>query len=81
MSWRPTEVDIVWSENLIRVMKQGAVWSTTDGQSMYKFDHENKKLITIKNNNAGLHSRIQIIFRKLGWSVDDNAASLDPERN
>jgi hypothetical protein len=62
-------------------MKQGGIWSTKDGLSTYKFDHKNKTLVTILNNNPELHERIQIIFSMLGWSVDDGAPLLDPERN
>jgi len=81
MPWKPTEFDIIWSENLIRIMKQDGTWATKDGLSAYKFDHKHKTLITIMNANPELHERIQIIFKQLGWSVDDNSMALDPERN
>jgi hypothetical protein len=81
MAWKPTKFDITWSENLIRVMKQDGVWSTKDGLSVYKFDHKNKTLIAVLRHNSELHERIQIVFSKLGWSVDDSAPPFDPERN
>jgi hypothetical protein len=67
--WKPAPTDVAWSENLIRITKQGAIWFTSDAQSGYRFDHKNKTLITIKNNNPELHHRIQVIFNQLGWVV------------
>ena len=81
MTWKPTEIDITWSESLIRVIRQDGTWSTKDGRSVYRFDHKNKNLTTIKNDNPDLHERVRIVFGYLGWSVDGSGPPLDPERN
>jgi hypothetical protein len=79
--WKPSASDIAWSENLIRITKQGGLWFTTDVRSGYKFDHKNKTLTTVKNSNPELHRRIQVIFNRLGWIVEEGITALDPERN
>ena len=81
MSWRPSKIDIEWSEDLISIMKQDGRLSTKDARSIYQFDHKNKNLTTIMNDNPDLHERIRIVFGRLGWSVDGNEPHLDPERN
>ena len=81
MSWKPTQIDIVWSENLIRLTKQDGFWSTQDRRSVYQFDHRNKNLTTIRNDNSELHERVRIVFGHLGWSVDGFDGRVDPERN
>jgi hypothetical protein len=57
-TWKPSDVDIAWSKNLIAIIKPGGIWSTKDGRSVYKLDHANNNLIAIKNNNPELHKRI-----------------------
>tara|TARA_B100000700_G_scaffold262585_2_gene299222 strand:+ start:2108 stop:2356 length:249 start_codon:yes stop_codon:yes gene_type:complete len=79
--WQPRPIDIKWSESLIRTIKQGGIWSTTNGRSIYKFDHDNKKLITVKNEDGTLHDRICIVFAELGWTVDTPVHMSNPERN
>lgn len=81
MVWEPSKTDILWSENLIRVMNQDGIWSVPATGSAYKFDHENKVLITLVNADQKLHNRIQIIFDVLGWTVTDGEERLrDPPR-
>jgi len=78
--WEPSESDLAWSLNLIRVMKQGGIWALKDSPSVYKFDHENQKLITVKNGNADTHARIVRVFGKVGWTVVEPGGRY-PERN
>ena len=80
--WEPSESDIAWSLNLIRVMKQGGMWALKDSPSVYKFDHENQRLITIKNVDTTTHARIVKVFGKIGWTVTvAEPGGLNPERN
>jgi|TARA_B100000809_G_scaffold256832_1_gene297393 hypothetical protein len=78
--WEPRESDIAWSSNLIRIMKQGGMWALKDWPSVYKFDHANQRLITIKNGDADMHAKIVKVFGKVGWTVVE-PGGLNPERN
>jgi hypothetical protein len=79
MTWKPSTLDVQWTEGLIRAVRQGGRWFTTDGRVGYILDHANKTLITLVQDNTVLHNRIQVLFNGLGWVVTDAEMEVEED--
>ena len=42
-TWEPSESDIAWVSNLMRIMKDGSSWGMPMNGTVYKIDHKNKR--------------------------------------
>lgn len=71
--WEPCPTDILFMEELIRIVNERCVWVTSFG--VYQFDKENKtlKLDKVLNEDfrEGLHDRNIKVLEKMGWRMDD----------
>lgn len=74
--WIPTESDLEWSRNLLRVIKDGGTWACDAG--IYRIDHANKKLVRVlKSSLMGgeadedMARQIAVAFPKVGYEVED----------
>jgi hypothetical protein len=77
--WVPTRGDIEWTKNLLKSMKQGGVWATTNSANLFKIDHENKEVTAMMCTDAQLHGRLKTILDGLGWSLLGDPTA--PERS
>jgi hypothetical protein len=72
--YEPTEADLAWARQLLRVLKDGATWGTTAGT--YKVDKTNKTITLTDPADpwdnvytlAMLH-RHTYVWRRLGYEV------------
>lgn len=77
--WTPRPSDIAWQENMVRVLKDGAVWGVPMSESVFKIDKQNKTFkLTAGDPNNETNMRIAKVFKLLGYSEQENTPT--PER-
>ena len=72
-TYHPTEKDKKWTEDLIAMVADGALWGTTYGS--YHFDKVNK-VLTLKavfdaDERDNIHVPIAAVFASIGWTVNE----------
>ena len=68
-TWEPSESDIAWVANLVRMMKDGASWGLPMNKTVYKIDKKNKRLTLIEGVVDGMFFRNKKCFAKIGYEV------------
>lgn len=68
-SWEPTEQDIAWQENMIRLLKNRAVWGVPANQSAFKIDKIDKTFQLIGGDPTNeTNRRIAKVFTLLNYT-------------
>lgn len=68
--WTPTMADVLWCAGLLRTVKHGGIWGSTNG--IYHVDHVAKRLtLTAKPPwfQQHNHDRNVVAFAVLGYEV------------
>ena len=71
-TWQPGPFVLAWFRNLLRVMKDGALWGMPGTQQMYRIDQKNKTLILIAgdpHDELHWHDKNTKTLAALGWKV------------
>jgi hypothetical protein len=68
-TWEPSESDIAWVSNLMRIMKDGSSWGMPMNGTVYKIDHKNKRLTLVEGKVDGMFFRNKKCFAKIGYEV------------
>lgn len=70
----PTEEDVIWAENLIRLVRHGGTWGCSWG--VYSIDHEDKKVRLIIPNPQfpeelfeDMQHKTEQTFKAIGYEV------------
>jgi len=72
--WQPSISDVLWQQQLIDTMKDGAVWGTTWGS--YRLDKSNEVVTLIHRLDpfdVENHNRVVLTFRALAWKFIDES--------
>lgn len=85
--WTPLPSELMWTQNLIGLVKDGGVWATSC--AIYKLHHKKKVLlkqldVPLKSKEArevqrGNHLKVKKVFEILGWTVEDQAIPNEDE--
>jgi hypothetical protein len=68
--WEPSASDIEWAEQMIRVMKDGALWGLPTGNLVYCIDHKKKTLTLVEGDSElCVHGRNKKCFGVAGYEV------------
>jgi len=71
--WQPSESDLAWTRNLIRLFADNATWETD--QAIYLADKPAKTLTVSQIKRPDIHQRehakVRITFELLGWTVKE----------
>ena len=73
---------LAWFRNLLRVMKDGALWGVPDSKQMYRIDQKNKTLILIAgdpHDELHWHDKNIKTLAALGWKVKVATLNLQAE--
>ena len=71
-NWQPSPYMLAWFSNLLRVMKDGALWGVPGSEQMYRIDKKNKTLILIEgdpHDELHWHDKNIKTLAALGWKV------------
>lgn len=69
MGYTPTESDITWAQDLLKLLKDGAIW-TAPRFGTYRVDHTNKKLVLIESWGPETFYALDVaVFRDVGYEV------------
>lgn len=80
--WTPTQTDIAWQQNMIRVLRENGVWGVPMNQSTFVISHKNKTFKLVAGNYADeTNKRIAKIFRLLGYAQIFDTIVIDAENN
>ena len=68
--WKPSENDLDWCREMVRVMTHDGVWMCPRYGHVYRFNH-NEKQITLVDGDAShpIHQRNIIAFGRVGYTV------------
>ncbi len=73
--YKPTVIDRLWVENLIKITGDGAVWGWPDTGLIYRLSHKDKCLILLNPDRlSDAHARIGhdrtiVVFQTIGYTV------------
>lgn len=67
----PTPEIIAWCENLVRTIKDGGVWGIPRSGTMFRVDHQNKRLVCTSLGFADDSDFLatKANFAHIGWDV------------
>ena len=75
MEYQPSPSDIAWTENVLRIIRDGGVWGIPGTGQVYKVDHKEKTLTLIMDPGTPeadeLHLKIIAVAKAMGWKVYD----------
>lgn len=73
--WKPSQTDIDWVSNLVRILTDNAVWSIPGNGNVYRLSKSRKRLILIHGTpDDETHERNKIVFGSIGYAVLDSDA-------
>ena len=68
-NWTPTPTDIAWQQNMIRILKDNAIWGVPASESAFKINKGDKLFQFIGGDPAHeTNRRIAKVFKLLGYS-------------
>ena len=71
--WKPSQTDIAWVSNLVRVLTDNAVWGIPGNGNVYRLSKSRKRLILIKGTaDDETHERNKLVFGSIGYDVIDS---------
>lgn len=66
--WRPSETDVEWQREMLRVLRDGAVWGVPISLSSFKFDKTNKTFcLIIGDPENETNRRIAKVLKIIGY--------------
>jgi hypothetical protein len=77
MSYQPSQDDIEWTHNLVRIITDGGTWAWPSALLIYSFDKPNKtaRLVNVEATHPldpmqrVAHSRFQKNLAAIGWKL------------
>lgn len=74
--WVPSESDILWCKNLIRILKEKAIWGTSAGTYILNKEAKTLTLSVLspfakKDEYERIHLRSKTCFKKIGYTVTE----------
>lgn len=75
--WQPRPSDIAWTENLLRMIKDGGMWAVPMSSSIYRVNHKDRQLELVEGDALDMHSRITKVCAKLSTPY---TVTIAPER-
>jgi hypothetical protein len=70
-NWRPSPGDVLWASQMVKCMKNGAVWTLPESGNAYKIDHAAKTLDLVLGNLDTTFSKNFLCFGQVGYLVRD----------
>ena len=70
--WTPKPSDLAWCRNLVRIMKDGAIWGCNNG--VYRIDKKGNTLtLLLRADDFSLedHERKIVAFGAIGYTVKE----------
>src|SRR5688572_8212166 len=68
--WTPTQADIQWQANLLRILKPNAIWAT-DEDGVFQIDQKRKTVRLVEGNPDNEYTRRIIkVFGCLGYTFE-----------
>jgi hypothetical protein len=81
-SWTPTPSDIAWQENMIRILKDGAVWGVPISESAFLIDKSAKTFQLISGDPWNeTNRRIAKVFALLDYTEVDASTPKPKEED
>lgn len=78
--WRPAETDVEWQREMLRVLKDGAVWGVPISLSSFKFDKVNKTFCLISGDpEQETNRRIAKVLKILGYVEVEKTGEKDDD--
>jgi hypothetical protein len=76
--WNPSPSDIAWQRDMLRILKNGAVWGVPVSLSSFKFDKTNKTFCLIVGDPAHeTNRRIAKVLQALGYAETEKTGEED----
>jgi hypothetical protein len=69
--WTPSEFDKRWAEQMVSVLRDGAVWALPGNSTVYKISKERKTLALVEGPKDYLFDRTVATFAAVGYTVTD----------
>ena len=70
--WTPTEADLVWQANMLRVLKDGATWAVPMSESVFVISKTDKTFkLQLGDPTDETNRRIAVVFNQLGYTEDE----------
>jgi len=67
--WIPTESDLIWTRDLLAMLRTGGMWACPAGDSVWQKDSDNSVTLLEGDPDDETNSRILICLRTLGFIV------------
>ena len=77
----PRQSDIVWVEELLRVIRDGGTWAVPCSLSIYTFYHSEKEYVFVGDRDEETNQMTVEILKRLGWKERGNETNPDGRRN
>ena len=78
--WRPSETDVDWQRQMLRVLKDGAVWGVPASMSSFKFDKVNETFCLISGDpEHETNRRIAKVLKILGYVEVEKTGEEDDD--
>jgi len=71
IKYTPSPSDVAWAENLINMMKDGAVWGIPGNCTTYVVDKTKKQLRLVQGEIDDWFYKNIILFARIGYEVFD----------
>jgi len=69
--WRPSNYDIAWAKEMVRVLKDGGLWKLPESDNVYKIDQKKKTFDLVQGEPDETFSKNFLCFGKIGYLVRD----------
>ena len=81
MNWTPRPSDIAWTENLLKMIKEGGSWAQPASGASFTFYHRQKEYTVQDRNtyNPELVARTRKVLGIMGWT--EKKEWIDPSLN
>ena len=77
LGWKPRPSDVLWTQNLFRLLRDGGMWAIPMNGSVWKKDDARKTIVCIKGTAADMFHKLTVCCREFGWKTELKASSED----
>ncbi len=78
MTYVPTPVDVMFQQNLVRIVSDGGVWAWRSTPHMFRLDHKKKIFWLIRGEADENFDKVKAVCLAIGWDAQKQDNNGEP---